>query len=125
MTTTISLAGNKYTSYIFIRRIHNSDATMPPRRPGATTELMHMNDISTELGRRERKRLQQLDHLADTAWTLFEAEGYEAVTMERIAAEADVAKATLYKHFPAKDKAPIHERRAMGRGKGNNESIIR
>lgn len=27
--------------------------------------------------------------------------------------------------LPAKDKAPIHERRAMGRGKGNNESIIR
>ncbi len=26
--------------------------------------------------------------------------------------------------LPAKDKAPIHERRAMGRGKGNNESII-
>ena len=47
-----------------------------------------MNDISTEPGRRERKRLQQLDHLADTAWALFEAEGYEAVTMERIAAEA-------------------------------------
>ena len=45
-----------------------------------------MNDISTDLGRRERKRLQQLDHLADTAWALFEAEGYEAVTMERIAA---------------------------------------
>ena len=27
--------------------------------------------------------------------------------------------------LPAKDKAPIHERRAMGRGKGNYESIIR
>ena len=69
---------------------------------------MHMNDISTELGRRERKRLQQLDHLADTAWTLFEAEGYEAVTMERIAAEADVAKATLYKHFPVKEALLRH-----------------
>ena len=46
-------------------------------------------------GRRERKRLLQLDHLADTAWALFDAEGYEAVTMERIAAVADVAKGTL------------------------------
>lgn len=61
-----------------------------------------------EPGRRERKRLQQLDHLADTAWTLFEAEGYEAVTMERIAAEADVAKATLYKHFPVKEALLRH-----------------
>ena len=67
-----------------------------------------MNDISTEPGRRERKRLQQLDHLADTAWALFEAEGYEAVTMERIAAEADVAKATLYKHFPVKEALLRH-----------------
>lgn len=61
-----------------------------------------------ESGRRERKRLQQLDHLADTAWALFEAEGYEAVTMERIAAEADVAKATLYKHFPVKEALLRH-----------------
>lgn len=53
-------------------------------------------------GRRERKRQQQLDHLADTAWALFQAEGFESVTMEAIAAAADVAKGTLYKHFPMK-----------------------
>lgn len=34
---------------------------------------------------------------------LFDAEGYNAVTMERIAAAADVAKGTLYKYFPAKE----------------------
>ena len=45
-------------------------------------------DNSEQPGRRERKRTQQLDHFATTAWSLFEAEGYEAVTMERI---ADVA----------------------------------
>lgn len=60
------------------------------------------------IGRRERKRLLQLDHLADTAWQLFEAEGYEAVTMERIAEAADVAKGTLYKHFPAKEALLRH-----------------
>lgn len=59
-------------------------------------------------GRRERKRLQQLDHLADTAWALFEADGFEAVTMERIAAAADVAKGTLYKHFPVKEALLRH-----------------
>lgn len=53
-------------------------------------------------GRRERKRLETLDHLADTAWALFEAQGYEPVTMEAIAEAADVAKGTLYKHFPEK-----------------------
>lgn len=59
-------------------------------------------------GRRERKRLQQLDHLADTAWSLFESEGFAAVTMERIAAVADVSKVTLYRHFPVKEAILRH-----------------
>lgn len=63
---------------------------------------------ATQPGRRERKRQQQLDHLADTAWELFEAEGYEVVTMERIAEVADVAKGTLYKHFPVKEALLRH-----------------
>lgn len=61
-----------------------------------------------EAGRRERKRRQQLDHLADTAWRLFEADGFEAVTMERIAEAADVSKVTLYRHFPAKEALLRH-----------------
>lgn len=65
-------------------------------------------DLPAEAGRRERKRLQQLDHLADTAWALFEAEGFEAVTMERIAAAADVSKVTLYRHFPVKEALLRH-----------------
>lgn len=66
-----------------------------------------MNDLG-DVGRRERKRLQQLDHLADTAWALFEAQGFEAVTMEAIAEAADVAKGTLYKHFPVKEALLSH-----------------
>jgi AcrR family transcriptional regulator len=54
-------------------------------------------------GRRERKRQQTIDRLAETAWLLFEKRGFEQVTMETIAAEADVAKGTLYKHFPTKE----------------------
>lgn len=55
------------------------------------------------IGRRERKRQSLRDLLAATAFRLFEAMSYEAVTMERIAEEADVARATLYKHFPVKE----------------------
>ena len=54
-------------------------------------------------GRRERKRRRMLSHLATTAFELFEACGYDAVTMEQIAAESDVAKATLYNYFPMKE----------------------
>jgi AcrR family transcriptional regulator len=61
-----------------------------------------------DTGRRERKRRQTLDHLADTAFRLFEAHGYDAVTMEQIAAEADVAKGTLYNHFAVKEALLAH-----------------
>lgn len=64
--------------------------------------------MNTPSGRRERKRQQTLNHLADTAWHLFEAQGYEAVTMEAIADEADVAKGTLYKYFPVKEALLRH-----------------
>ena len=63
---------------------------------------------STEAGRRERKRQQQLDHIADTAWALFKAGSFEAVTMERIAEAADVSKVTLYRHFPVKEALLRH-----------------
>ncbi|MBP0656330.1 TetR family transcriptional regulator, partial [Mycobacterium tuberculosis] len=45
-----------------------------------------------EAGRRERKRTQTLDHLAATAFSLCEQHGYDTVTMEQIAAQADVSK---------------------------------
>lgn len=59
-------------------------------------------------GRRLRKREETADRLVDTAFTLFAAHGYEAVTMEQIAAAADVAKGTLYNHFPVKEALLSH-----------------
>ena len=61
-----------------------------------------------EPGRRERKRQEKLDHIAETAHRLFEAHGYEAVTMEQLAVAADVAKGTLYSHFPVKEAVLAH-----------------
>ncbi|WP_034177150.1 TetR/AcrR family transcriptional regulator [Burkholderia ambifaria] len=59
-------------------------------------------------GRRARKRIQMLTHLAATGARLFDAHGYDAVTMEQIAAQADVAKRTLYNHFPTKEAVLAH-----------------
>jgi AcrR family transcriptional regulator len=64
--------------------------------------------MTAQPGRRERKRQQTLDHLADTAWQLFQTEGFESVTMEAIAEAADVAKGTLYKYFPVKEALLRH-----------------
>lgn len=63
---------------------------------------------SNDLGRRERKRLLTADRLVDTAFTLFAEHGYAAVTMEQIAEAADVAKGTLYNHFPVKEALVRH-----------------
>ncbi|MCB0056976.1 MAG: TetR/AcrR family transcriptional regulator, partial [Caldilineaceae bacterium] len=53
--------------------------------------------------RRLRKRQRTADHVVNVAYALFEELGYEAVTMEQIASAADVAKGTLYNHFPVKE----------------------
>jgi AcrR family transcriptional regulator len=54
----------------------------------------------------------------DTATRLFYAEGVHAVGVDRIIAEARVAKATFYNHFPSKDelvRAYIEEQDRLGR----------
>lgn len=42
------------------------------------------------------------DHILKVAEKLFYEEGIRAIGIDRIVAEADIAKATLYRHFPAK-----------------------
>jgi AcrR family transcriptional regulator len=44
------------------------------------------------------------DRILDTAFRLFYASGIRAVGVDLIIAESGVAKATFYKHFPAKDQ---------------------
>jgi AcrR family transcriptional regulator len=56
--------------------------------------------------------------LLDTATRLFYAEGIRSVGIDRIIAEASVAKATFYNHFPSKDDlvlAYIEEQDQIGR----------
>jgi AcrR family transcriptional regulator len=56
--------------------------------------------------------------ILDTATSLFYAEGVHAVGIDRIIAEARVAKATFYNHFPSKDelvRAYIAEQDRLGR----------
>ena len=44
------------------------------------------------------------ERILDTAFRLFYARGIRAVGVDLIIAESGVAKATFYKHFPAKDE---------------------
>ena len=54
------------------------------------------------------------EHLIDTAQTLFARDGYRAVGIDTVIAEAGVAKMTLYNHFKSKEEliAAVLERRA-------------
>ncbi len=62
------------------------------------SEGTHTGDL------RERKRLASMRRIQDVALDLFEAEGYGAVTIERIAAAADVSPSSVYRYFGTKEQ---------------------
>lgn len=70
-------------------------------------------------GLRARKRQSVRETVTSVAGQLFRQDGYEAVTMERVAQAADVARGTLYNHFPTKDHilaAWVHQELARDLG---------
>ncbi|TPL00596.1 MULTISPECIES: TetR/AcrR family transcriptional regulator [unclassified Mesorhizobium] len=48
-------------------------------------------------------RTDKRQHIVETAYGLFKRVGFHATGIDRIIAEADVAKMTMYRHFPSKD----------------------
>jgi AcrR family transcriptional regulator len=60
-------------------------------------------DSRTELGRRERKRLETRDALVRAALELFGQKGFDAVTVTDIAERADVDPSTFFRHFGSKE----------------------
>jgi hypothetical protein len=62
------------------------------------------------------------DKLQNATWALLTVQAKYKNYKEELADSTLINIA--YDYFMKQDKAPIHERRAMGRGKGNNESII-
>jgi AcrR family transcriptional regulator len=60
-------------------------------------------------GRRERKKLEAMRHIQSTALDLFDADGYNQVTIERIAAEADVSPSSVYRYFGTKEQLVLYD----------------
>jgi len=50
------------------------------------------------------RRADKREHLIDIAAQLFNRHGYHATGVDRIMAEAGIAKATLYRHFTSKEE---------------------
>src|ERR1700750_3417203 len=53
--------------------------------------------------RRTRKRLATRQSISDPATRLFLERGFDAVTVDDIAAAADVGRMTVFNHFPRKE----------------------
>ncbi|GAA3434815.1 TetR/AcrR family transcriptional regulator [Kutzneria kofuensis] len=54
-------------------------------------------------GLRERKKLQTWRTIRAAAFRLIEERGYEAVSVEEIAAAANVSRSTMFNYFPSKE----------------------
>jgi AcrR family transcriptional regulator len=59
--------------------------------------------MSMPSGRRSRKRLATRHAIASAAWRLFQQRGFDAVTVDEVAAAADVARMTVFNYFPRKE----------------------
>lgn len=46
---------------------------------------------------------QKRQHIVETAYRLFKRDGFHATGIDKIIAEAEVAKMTMYRHFPSKE----------------------
>ncbi|SFO89489.1 transcriptional regulator, TetR family [Mesorhizobium sp. NFR06] len=51
----------------------------------------------------EPAKIDKRQHIIETAYGLFKRIGFHATGIDRIIAEANVAKMTMYRHFPSKD----------------------
>jgi AcrR family transcriptional regulator len=58
---------------------------------------------STDVTRRDRKRLATRDAIRSAALELFMDRGFDAVSVEEVARAADVGASTVYRHFPTKE----------------------
>ena len=59
--------------------------------------------MSTDTGRRERKKLETRDRIFECAVSLFASRGYESTTIEDIGECADVSRATVINYFARKE----------------------
>lgn len=66
-------------------------------------------------GLRERKRQETLERITAAGLRLFAAQGYEATTLDAIAAEAGISRRTFFHYFKSKDDILISMQSGLGK----------
>ena len=61
-------------------------------------------------GLRERKKAKTRAAIQAAALELFERQGYQATTVDQIAAVAEVSQSTFFRYFPTKEDVVLHDR---------------
>ncbi len=74
--------------------------------PIGTGRLPHM---STDVGRRERKKAATRKAISDAATMLFVERGFDEVSIREVADAADVSPTTVFAHFPQKEALVFDE----------------
>jgi AcrR family transcriptional regulator len=65
--------------------------------------IVHIKYTEQRPGLRQRKKLETMRHVQSTALGLFEAHGFDPVTIEDVARAALVSAPTIYRHFRTKE----------------------
>ncbi len=66
--------------------------------------LLHQQAAPTNMSRKERERFEREQLILDTAQLILQQEGLQNLTMERVAAEIEYSKGTVYNHFSSKEE---------------------